>query len=70
MCLNGRQVDRKLEEFKSDRLARRLRADEDREIAEADVGVGDLADVLQLEMHGAYLRLRGSWAFGRRRVEG
>src|SRR5271166_4932672 len=47
-----------------------LRADEDGQVAELDVGVGDLADVLELQTHGAHLRLRGSWALARRRAEG
>ncbi len=63
-------VENQFEELEGNALSRRLRADEHRQVAEADVGIGDLADVLELQTHCAHLRLRGSWALARRRIEG
>ncbi len=63
------EVKDKLEELKCDALSCRLGADEDGEVAEANVGVVDWADVLELEMHDAHLYLGGWGSLAWRRVE-
>src|SRR5208337_2271193 len=65
LLLDVTQVENQLQELERDALSRRLRTDEHRQIAEANVGFTDLADVLELQTHGAHLRLRGSWAVAR-----